>query len=82
MMEVVPESCDKWPTTYAATFAHSRTCTRLLAFSSTDIPWYRLEEIAMTLLAKLADIGPVFKDTYFGHELRGTKGATIHNGRD
>jgi len=81
-MEVVPESRDKWPTTYAAAFAHSRTCTGSLAFSSTDIPWYRLEEIATTLLAKLADLGPAFKDAYFGHELRGTKGATIHNGRD
>ncbi|KAG2348638.1 hypothetical protein BDR05DRAFT_944711 [Suillus weaverae] len=36
----------------------------------------------MTLLAKLADLGPAFRDAYFWHELRGTKGATIHNGRD
>ncbi|KAG2063154.1 hypothetical protein BDR04DRAFT_1039012 [Suillus decipiens] len=82
MMEVVPESRDKWPTTYAAAYAHSRSCTGSLAFSSTDIPWYRLEQVATTLLAKVADLGPAFKDAYFGHELRGTKGATIHNGRD
>ncbi|KAG1853675.1 hypothetical protein F4604DRAFT_1591418, partial [Suillus subluteus] len=82
MMEVVPESRDKWPTTYAAAHAQSRSCTGSLAFSSTDIPWYRLDEVATTLLAKLADLGPAFRDAYFGHELRGTKGATIHNGRD
>jgi hypothetical protein len=82
MMEVVPESRDKWPTTYTAAYAHSRSCTGSLAFSSTDIPWYRLDQVATTLLAKLADLGPSFRDAYFGHELRGTKGATIHNGRD
>ncbi|KAG2366149.1 hypothetical protein BDR07DRAFT_1480389 [Suillus spraguei] len=36
----------------------------------------------MTLLAKLADLGPAFGDAYFGHKLRGTKGATMHNRRD
>ncbi|KAG1793321.1 uncharacterized protein HD556DRAFT_1238042 [Suillus plorans] len=82
MLEVVPESRDKWPTTYAAAYAQSRSRTGSLAFSSTDIPWYRLEQVATTLLAKLADLGPGFRDAYFGHELRGTKGATIHNGRD
>ncbi|KAG2064536.1 hypothetical protein BDR04DRAFT_1035008, partial [Suillus decipiens] len=82
MMEVVPESRDKWPTTYAAAYAHSRTRTGSLTFSSTDIPWYRLDHVATTLLTKLADLGPAFKDAYFGHELRGTKGATMHNGRD
>ncbi|KAG1838781.1 hypothetical protein F4604DRAFT_1600041 [Suillus subluteus] len=82
MIEVVPESRDKWPTTYAAAYTQSRSRTGSLAFSSTDIPWYRLQEVAPTLLAKLADLGPAFKDAYFGHELRGTKGATIHNGRD
>jgi hypothetical protein len=82
MVELVPESRDKWPTTYAAAYTHSRSRTGSLAFSSTDIPWYRLEQVATTLLAKLADLGPAFRDAYFGHELRGTKGATIHNGRD
>jgi hypothetical protein len=82
MLEIVPESRDKWPTTYAAAFAHSRSRNGSLAFSSTDIPWYRLELVATTLLAKLADLGPAFRDAYFGHELRGTKGATIHNGED
>lgn len=82
MLEIVPESRDKWPTTYAAAYAQSRSRTGSLAFSSTDIPWYRLEQVATTLLAKLADLGPAFRDAYFGHELRGTKGATIHNGRD
>ncbi|KAG2125256.1 hypothetical protein BD769DRAFT_1388531 [Suillus cothurnatus] len=80
MMEVMPELRDKWPTTYAAAYAHSRNHTGSLTFSSTDIPWYRLEEIATTLLDKLADLGPTFRDAYFGHELRGMKGATIHNG--
>ncbi|KAG1759446.1 hypothetical protein EDD22DRAFT_981038 [Suillus occidentalis] len=82
MLEIVPESRDKWPTTYAAAFAQSRSCTGSLAFSSTDIPWYRLELVATTLLAKLTGLGPAFRDAYFGHELRGTKGATIHNGED
>ncbi|KAG1845759.1 hypothetical protein C8R48DRAFT_617015 [Suillus tomentosus] len=82
MMEVVPESSNGWPTTYAATYAQSMTCTGSLTFSSTDIPWYRLNEVATTLLAKLVDLGPEFKDTYFGHELRGRKGATIHDGRN
>ncbi|KAG2129248.1 uncharacterized protein EDB93DRAFT_1095501, partial [Suillus bovinus] len=82
MMEAVPESCDKWPTSYATAYAQSRTRTGSLTFSSADIPWYRLDHVATTLIAKLADLGPAFRDAYFGHELRGTKGATIHNGRD
>jgi hypothetical protein len=72
ILETVPKSYNKWLTIYIATFAHSKSCTRSLAFSNTDI-WYRLELIITTLLAKLAGLGPA---------LTGIKDATIYNGKD
>ncbi|KAG2108859.1 hypothetical protein BD769DRAFT_1365755 [Suillus cothurnatus] len=82
MAEVIPESTDQWPTSYATAYTQFRNRFGTLAFSSIDIPWYRLEDVARTLLTKLGDEKPAFKDAYFVHELRGTKNATVHNGGD
>ncbi|KIK38078.1 hypothetical protein CY34DRAFT_91594 [Suillus luteus UH-Slu-Lm8-n1] len=81
MLETMSKSHNKWLRTYTVIFTHSTSCTGSLAFSSTDI-WYRLDHIMITLLAELAGLGPAFRDTYFGHELTGMKGATIYNGED
>jgi hypothetical protein len=80
--EVVPECRDRLPTSYAAAFTYSKTCTGGLTFGSIDIPWYRLEEVAKEFLVKLGEQESTFKDAYFVHELRGTKGSTVHDGED
>jgi hypothetical protein len=82
LIEVVPEFRDRLPTSYAAAFTHSKTCSGGLAFGSLDIPWDRLERVAEILLAKLGEQKGAFKDAYFVHELRGTKGSTMHDGED
>lgn len=82
LLEVVPEFRDRLPTSYAAAFTYSKTCSGGLAFGSLDIPWDRLERVAEILLAKLGEQKSVFKDAYFVHELRGTKGSTMHDGED
>ncbi|KAG1844989.1 hypothetical protein F4604DRAFT_1688899 [Suillus subluteus] len=55
LIEVVPEFRDRLPTSYAAAFTHSKTCSGGLAFGSLDIPWDRLERVAEILLAKLGE---------------------------
>ncbi|KAG1798803.1 hypothetical protein EV424DRAFT_1474979 [Suillus variegatus] len=82
LLEVVPEFRDRLPTSYAAALASSKTCSGGLAFGSLDIPWDRLEQVAETLLARLGELKSTFKDAYFVHELRGTKGSTMHDGED
>jgi hypothetical protein len=80
LAEVLPEFADRAPTSYAAAYMQSRTRSGGLAFNTLDVPWNRLEEIAATLLAKLQEQKLAFRDAYFVHELRGTKGGTIHDG--
>ncbi|KAG2064238.1 hypothetical protein BDR04DRAFT_1035854, partial [Suillus decipiens] len=82
LLEVVPEFRDRLPTSYAAAFAYSKTCNGGLAFNSLDIPWDRLERVAEILLARLGEQKSTFKDAYFVHELRGTKGSTMHDGEN
>ncbi|KAG1765275.1 hypothetical protein EV702DRAFT_1182517 [Suillus placidus] len=82
LLEVVPEFRDRLPTSYAAALTYSKTCRGGLAFGSLDIPWDRLERVAEILLAKLGEQKSTFKDAYFVHELRGTKGSTMHDGED
>jgi hypothetical protein len=80
LAEVLPEFADRAPTSYAAAYMQSRTCSWGLAFNTLDVPWNRLEEIAAALLAELQEQKLAFRDVYFMHELRGTKGGTIHDG--
>jgi hypothetical protein len=80
LLEVLPEFADRAPTSYAAAYMQSKTRAGGLAFNTLDIPWNRLEEVAEILLAKLQEQKPAFRDAYFVHELRGTKGSTIHDG--
>ncbi|KAG1765187.1 hypothetical protein EV702DRAFT_981668 [Suillus placidus] len=79
LAEVLPEFADRAPTSYAAAYTQSRTRSGGLAFNTLDVPWNRLEELGATLLTKLQAQKPAFRDAYFVHELRGTKGGTIHN---
>ncbi|KAG1784439.1 uncharacterized protein HD556DRAFT_1251332, partial [Suillus plorans] len=80
LAEVLPEFADRAPTSYAAAYMQAKTRAGGLAFNTLDVPWNRLEEVATVLLAKLQEQEPAFRDAYFVHELRGTKGGTIHDG--
>lgn len=80
LAEVLPEFADRAPTSYAAAYMQAKTRAGGLAFNTLDVPWNRLEEVATNLLAKLQEQEPAFRDAYFVHELRGTKGGTIHDG--
>ncbi|KAG1861501.1 hypothetical protein DFJ58DRAFT_657457 [Suillus subalutaceus] len=82
MLEHLPDSRDRWPTSYNIALTHSRTLTGSIALNSVDVPWRVLHHIAVPLLTRLGEEKPAFKDAYYVHELRGKKNAAMHDGDD
>ncbi|KAG1722084.1 hypothetical protein EDD22DRAFT_790496, partial [Suillus occidentalis] len=82
IIEYLPETRDRWPTSYNAALTHARTLTGSISFNTVDVAWRVLEQLAIPLLTKLGEEKEEFKDAYFVHELRGKKNAAMHDGTD
>lgn len=77
-LQVVPGHQSHWPASYHAAVAVARDRGGRLHFGTKDLPSYVLDEFCALLLQNLNSY-PELKDAYFLHELKGTKGATIHD---
>lgn len=82
MTQYLPQTRDRWPTSYNSALIHARTLTGSIAFNTVDVTWHILEELAVPLLTKLGEERDEFKDAYYVHELRGKKNAAMHDGDD
>ncbi|KAG1823821.1 uncharacterized protein BJ212DRAFT_1262604 [Suillus subaureus] len=82
MIRYLPETRDRWPTSYNVALSHARTSTGSLAFNTVDVAWRVLEQLEIPLLTKLGEVKDEFKDAYYVHELRGKKNAAMHDGED
>ncbi|KAG1893108.1 uncharacterized protein F5891DRAFT_963475, partial [Suillus fuscotomentosus] len=80
MIQYLPETRDRWPTSYNIALTHARTSTGSLAFNTVDVAWRVLEDLAIPFLTKLGEEKDEFRDAYFVHELRGKKNAAMHDG--
>jgi hypothetical protein len=74
----VPERLSHWPPTYRAAMANARDIRGQLHFGSVDLPAFALGDFRDALL-HILDQHDTLKDAYFLHEVRGYKGATVHN---
>lgn len=70
-----------WPVSYAAAMIQNRGERGRFHYSSVDIASYCLEEFGTNLI-ELFERHDDFKDAFFLHELRGTKGVSLHNPYD
>jgi hypothetical protein len=70
-----------WPVSYAAAMIQNRGEGGRFHYSSVDIASYCLEEFGTNLI-ELFERHNDFKDAFFLHELRGTKGVSLHNPSD
>ncbi|KAG8221814.1 hypothetical protein J3R82DRAFT_2152, partial [Butyriboletus roseoflavus] len=68
-----------WPASYASALTLYRDTKGRIHPGSLDIPTHILPIFGRDYLDRLTDLRPYFRDAYFVHELRGWKGATIHN---
>jgi hypothetical protein len=78
LQDVIPEQMTHWPVTYAAAMSQNRGVNGRLHFHSVDVGHDVLQDFSAAFLARL-DEKDELRDAYFGHELRGTKGASSHN---
>lgn len=81
VQEVIRDHIGHWPANYDSAFRQAQDDRGQLHFSSIDVPPDRLALFADTLLAYLNGFEQ-FKEAYFLHELRGTKGGTMHDPSD
>lgn len=78
---LLPEHIAHWPLNYAAALMVARDDRKQLHFGSRDIPSHVLPQFAAQLRERLETIAD-FKDSFFLHEWRGLKGATVHDPTD
>ena len=78
---LIPQHIAHWPHSYQACLMASKDVRQQFHHSSMDIPADLLAEFAEQLLEKLGSI-TYFKDAFFVHEWRGTKGSTVHDPED
>ncbi|KAG9308264.1 hypothetical protein JVU11DRAFT_12151 [Chiua virens] len=76
---LIPNQATHWPPTYNAAVETSRDRAGRFHIGSLDIPAHLLPEFSAAYLESIQTLRPYFQDAYFGHELRGWKGATVHN---
>ena len=67
-----------WPASYSSAITKAKDKSGKLHFGTVDLSVDLLPEFAQRLKENLDRI-PKLKDMYFMHEVRGTKGATVHN---
>ncbi|KAG0693109.1 hypothetical protein DFH29DRAFT_1007643 [Suillus ampliporus] len=53
-----------------------------MSFNTIDAAWHLLADVQDAILITLAALKDEFKDSYYGHKLRGKKNATMHDGED
>lgn len=82
ILRLMPNQGSHWPQDYNSAVETSRDHAGRLHLSSLDIPAHLLNEFARSYLERVQTMRPYFRDAYFGHELRGWKGATVHNLED
>ena len=70
-----------WPPSYGAALTNARDIRGQLHFGTVDLPSELLNRFVTTLKTKLSQI-PKLGDVYFMHEVRGTKGFTVHDPKD
>ncbi|KAH8069440.1 hypothetical protein BXZ70DRAFT_903076, partial [Cristinia sonorae] len=75
---VLPESATHWPVDHANALALVRDNLGQMHFGSIDVPRDRLQEFEAALLNNM-DTMPEFSESFFGHELRGTKNSSRHS---
>lgn len=68
-----------WPVSYTSALTLYRDNKGRIYPGSLDIPAHILPIFGQDYLNRLAALRPSFRDAYFVHELRGWKGATIHD---
>ena len=78
VIEVLGGHAVHWPPDYDSAQRQARDLQGRLTFSTVDVPAARLDDFSSLLLDKLNQRSQ-FKDAFFGHELRGTKGQTAHD---
>lgn len=67
-----------WPPSYSAALNQARDLRGRLHFGTIDLSPNLLEQFVAVLKRKLSEI-PKLQDVYFMHEVRGTKGFTVHD---
>jgi hypothetical protein len=70
-----------WPPSYSAALANARDRHGKLHFGMVDLPPTVIDRFAYVLRRNLDQI-PKLQDVYFMHEVRGTKGFTVHDPAD
>ncbi|KAH9828581.1 uncharacterized protein C8Q71DRAFT_719212 [Rhodofomes roseus] len=70
-----------WPPSSAAAWALLRGVDGTLQFKTISIPSRSLRELATEVCRRMDEIRE-FKDAFWYHEVRGTKGGTLHNPHD
>ncbi|EKM49389.1 uncharacterized protein PHACADRAFT_106891, partial [Phanerochaete carnosa HHB-10118-sp] len=78
VVAVEPKSIAHWPVNYEACLMSMRDMRKQFHFTTRDIPHRKLHDFATTLHTNLNN-HPVFRDSFFVHELRGIKGRTMHS---
>ena len=82
MLNLMPNQAGHWPVTYDAAVALYRDRHGHIRPGSLDVPSHLLPDLARDFLNRISALQPYFRDAYFGHELRGWKGATVHDPAD
>jgi hypothetical protein len=77
VQEVIPEQLTHWPVSYRAAMLQMRGAQSQLHFQSVDIPQDALQEFALAFRDRLDQRADLCQ-SFFVHELRGTKGTTTH----
>lgn len=78
---VCPTRLSHWPPSYSAASNNARDTRGKLHFGTVDIPAHSIAEFGEELRRRLARV-PELADMYFMHEVRGTKGSTVHDPRN
>lgn len=68
-----------WPVSYDAAFVLYQDSNNHIREGSLDVPQVVLNAFGPEYLQTLSRLHPDFRDAYFVHELRGWKGATVHD---
>lgn len=77
VQEVIPEQLTHWPVSYHAAMLQMRGAQGQLHFQSVDIPQDVLQDFALAFCGQLNECAAL-RQSFFVHELRGTKGSTTH----
>ncbi|EIW73780.1 hypothetical protein CONPUDRAFT_68403 [Coniophora puteana RWD-64-598 SS2] len=78
--EMFPNEATHWPASYRGAELLAQTCGQGgFARMGYDVQPDRLAEFGERVLVRLGEVDQAYRNAYFGHELRGYKGATAHN---